>query len=74
MLTPDLIIHMNLQMKEVPIQLRLHPGTKFQVEVSVVTSKGLQGTYRGEWMSTLSGEFRSGSWLGRHLKGRERGD
>ena len=74
MLTPDLIIHINLQTKEVPIQLRLDPGTKFQVEVSVVTSKGLQETYRGEWMSTLSGEFQSGSWLGRHLKGRERGD
>ena len=74
MLTPDLIIHSNLQTKKVPIHFELYPGTKFQVEVSVVTSKGLQGTYRGEWMSTLSGEFQSGSWLGRHLKGRERGD
>ena len=74
MLTPDLIIHSILQMKKVPIHFELYPGTKFQVEVSVVTSKGLQGTYRGEWMSTLSGEFQSGNWIGRHLKGRERGD
>ena len=57
MLTPDLIIHLHLQTKDIPIHLGLHPGTKVQVEVSVVTSKGLQGTYRGEWMSTLNGEF-----------------
>lgn len=57
MLTPDLIIHLNLQTKEVPIHFGLYPGARVQVEVSVVTSKGLQGTYRGEWMSTLSGEF-----------------
>ena len=57
MLTPDLIIHLNLQTKEVPIHFGLYPDARVQVEVSVVTSKGLQGTYRGEWMSTLSGEF-----------------